>query len=386
MKRRAVLFGIVAVLAAGYLAFTVIAPVPASPGAAASGTTYSATVYVAGMGGHFAQADVVIDPANDGEPVRIVGLDRVVIGDSHSHPTHDARIDANDRNVLFWSTYKLDKDGKMHIGKSDLKTGNVIKDIALAPDKRSPGTKGPIYCASGQSRKYYMPVFMGTEGYIDVVEKKSMALKKRVFVSDIGYKPGSYKFLHGINSPDMKTFALALNQADEAGKGNGKVDIVLVDLKSLEKGKLKVLKKATFTGEPERTITFREYFSNDGRYLLQSAGDRFWVIDARTLKLVDEKIIPGNGQIHDAMPTPDNRYALLTVRTVTEGCDAEGKAIVKDGRNVEITDGVLYVYDMAAKKINEKSSSVCLGCHKGMGLGDKSAVLCGLDANYKLKI
>ena len=31
-----------------------------------------------------------------------------------------------------------------------------------------------------------------------------MDLKHRVWVSDLGYQKGSYKFVHGINSPDMQ--------------------------------------------------------------------------------------------------------------------------------------------------------------------------------------
>ena len=38
---------------------------------------------------------------------------------------------------MFWSTYKLDPQGKMHVGKSDLKTGNVIKDVAIDPGPES---------------------------------------------------------------------------------------------------------------------------------------------------------------------------------------------------------------------------------------------------------
>lgn len=371
---------LLAVACTAYLGFTATDTVTA-PAASAAAKTYSATVYVAGMGGHFTKADVIIDPSNAADPVKINGLDRVVIGDK-GHATHDARIDSNDPNTMFWSTYVLDKDGKQHIGKSDLKTGKVITDIAMTPDPKAPGTKGPIYCASGQSKKYYMPVFMGVEGYVDVVDKKSMGLEHRVFVSDLGYAAGSYKFVHGINSPDMKTFLLTMNQVKD-GQMTGDIDFILVDMAALEKGKFKQVAKNTLKGEPNKSITFRMYFTQDGKYVTQSAADRLWVLDAKTLKLVDEKMMPEGAQIHDAMPTPDGKYALLTVRSVTAGCDAEGKAIVKEGKPVDITDGTLMVYDAGAKKVLDKQTSVCLACHKGMGLGDKNAVLCGLDANYK---
>jgi hypothetical protein len=56
---------------------------------------------------------------------------------------------------------------------------------------------------------------------------------------------------------------------------------------------------------------------------------------------------------------------------------------MKEGKNVNITDGQIQLYDVDAKKIVGKTASVCFGCHKGMGLGDKTAILCGLDAVYK---
>jgi hypothetical protein len=305
----------------------------------------------------------------------------VNIGTTESHKTHDARIDSTDSNTLFWSTYALDKEGKMHVGKSDLKTGKVIKDVALTPDPRSPAKTGPVYCASGQSKAYYMPVFMGSEGYVDVIDKKTMEMKHRVFVSDLGYKPGTYQFVHGVNSNDMKKFVIALSQKGEDGKMNGKQDIVLVDLPSLEKGKFKELKRTTFSGEAGKTITFRMYFSKDDKLIYQAAGDRMWVIDAANLKLVDEKMTkPGFGEDHDAMPTPDGKYALLTLRTAdTVGCDPEGKPTP----DKKITDGALQLYDADAKQLVGKPVSVCFGCHKNMGKGDKNAILCGLDANYK---
>jgi hypothetical protein len=383
MKRKYVFTAVaVAVACFSYLSFTTVDTNTSV--AIAAGKTYNGTVYVAGHGGHFAKADVTIDPSNAAEPVKVNSLDKVDIGNKDTHMTHDARIDSNDSTILFWSTYKLDPQGKQHVGKSDLKTGKVIKDVAMDPDPRAMGgeKKMPLYCASGQSKSFFMPVFMGTEGYVDVFDKATMEKKHRVFVSDLGYVKGTYKFVHGTNSPDQKTFLIALNQAKD-GKGTGDIDFVLVDMAALEGGKFKELKRATLKGTPDKTITFREYFSNDGKLIYQSAGDRLWVIDAATLKMVDEKMLPEGAQIHDAQTTADDKFALLTVRTVAVGCDSEGKPIMKDGKGVDITDGTFMLYDATAKKISDKSTSACLACHKGMGLGDKNAVLCGLDTNWK---
>jgi hypothetical protein len=335
-------------------------------------------VYVAGHGGHFAQADVTIDPSNAENPIKVNGLDKVDIGTPDSHKTHDARVDGN---ALYWSTYALDKEGKLHVGKSDLKTGKVIKDVAITPDPRAPATSPPAYCASGQSKTAFLPVFMGNEGYVDVFDKKTMALKHRLFISDLGYKAGTYQFVHGTNSNNMKSFLVTVTMKGEDGKMNGKQDLVVLDLPSLEKGKLKQIAKATLVGEPGKTIAFRQYYTANDKLIYQSVGDRMWVIDAKTLKLVDEKMTkPDLGENHDVQPTPDGRFAILTLRTAdTQACDAEGKPLA----DKKVTDGTLALYDATAKKLVGKSASVCFGCHKDMGKGDKNAILCGLATTFK---
>jgi len=376
MKKRLLIVSIILIAAfAAYLSYSTIDSKATL--ATAAKKVYSATVYIAGMGGHFAAADITIDPNDTGEPIKINKLDRIVIGDKKTHPTHDPRIDNTDRNILFWSTYVLDPNGKQHVGKSDLRTGEVIKDVAMDPDPRSPAKKPPVYCGSGQSKEYFMPVFMGSEGYVDIFDKKTLEHKKRMYISDIGFKPGTYQFVHGTNSNDGKKFLLTIQEMKD-GKSTGKIDFVLVDLPALEKGKWKVIAKASHTGEPGKTLTFRQYFTKDDRYIFQSAADRIWVLDASNLKLVDEKMV--DGQVHDMMPTPDGKYGILTIRQTTEAYDVEGKPIA--GKT--ITDGMLQLYDFDAKKIVGKQVSVCVACHKDMGIGDRSAVLCGIDGNFKM--
>lgn len=364
MKTRIVFTAVVVMIALlGYLSFTAIDS--KAPTAVAAAQTYSGTMYVSAMGGHFAVADVTIDPAKE-SPINVDKLDKIDIGDKTSHPTHDPRIDANDRTKMFWSTYKLDKNGNVHVGVSDLTTGKVLKDVALKLDSRATWT-GALYCGSGQSKDFYMPVTMTDEAYIDVFDKKTLTHQHRVFMD---YKPGQTKFYHGINSPDNKKFALVVNLAD-SGKMNGKIDLYMLDLKQLENGKVKVLAKTQLTGEPGgKTITFRQYFTADGKYYLQSGKDRIYVLDAKTLKLVDEEMLPP-GECHDVMPTADGKFAVLTMRETVK--NKEGK---------DVTDGTLLLYDMTAKKVVGKSSSVCFKCHDGMGIAG-SAVLCGIDGNWK---
>lgn len=369
MKRRILIVAVITAIAFfSYLSFTTVDTKTQT--ATASKNMYTGTIYVAAMGGHFAKADITIDPNDSSDPIKVSHLDKIDIGDKTSHPTHDARIDSVDRNLMFWSTYKLDKNNKVHVGKSDLKTGNVIKDVALDLDPRT--KPGPLYCGSGQSKDSFIPVIMATEAYIDVFDKKDLKLQHRVFLDELGYKAGGYMFFHGTNTPDMKGFAMAINLA-ENGKPNGKIDLLMLDLNELEKGKVKVLAKNMITGEPGKTITFRQYFTNDGKYLLQSGADRFFLIDGKTLKLIDEEMLT-DGENHDAMPTPDGKYALLTLRQPVK--------VKLDEGTKTVTDGSVQLYDIAAKKVVGKPASTCLKCHEDMKITE-SAVLCGLDGNFK---
>jgi hypothetical protein len=376
MKKTAAVV-VVTILAAvaAYLAF------PAGPArAAVTGKgKYSATVFVAGHGGHFSKAEVVVDPNDAENPIKVQSLEQVSTGTAESHKMHDARLDP-DGSTLFWSTIAPDKQGKIHVGKTDVKTGKVVKDVAFDPDPRSPMNGQPAYCASGQTKTAFMPVFMGSEGYVDVYDKKTLERKHRVFVSDLGYKPGSYQFVHGSNSHDMKRWIVTVTLKGEDGKMTGKQDVILVDLPALENGKFKQLAKTTLVGEPGKTIAFRQYFSNDDKLVFQAAGDRMWVLDAATLKMVDEKMTMPAGENHDVQPTPDSRYALLTLRTAdTNACDTNGKPV--DGK--KITDGVLQLYDASARKLVGKPASVCFGCHKDAQQGDKNAILCGISAAFR---
>lgn len=332
--------------------------------AASAGKTYSGTIYVAGMGGHFAAADITVDPSDAANPIKVTKLDRVVIGDKDTHPTHDPRIDAKDPGKLFWSTYKPDKKiegGRTaHVGVSDLKTGNVITDKAVVLDDKASWI-GALYCASGQSKDYYMPVTMTDLPYIDVFSKSDFSLKQRVFLD---YKLGESFFFHGTNNDQMDKFALVVNLKTD-GKPNGKIDAYLLDLKSLEAGKAKILKKNQFSGEPGKTLTFRQDFTPDGKYIVQSAGDRFFLLDGKSLDVLDKEMMT-IGENHDAVSTPDGKYAILTLR-VSVG---------------EEKDGQIVLYDINKKEVVGSAASVCFACHNEVGIHG-NATLCGADINWK---
>jgi len=379
MKKILSTAGVLALVAGAYMTLSTVnsySPVPTTAEAGMAKSTYNGTLYVAGMGGHFSIADVTIDPNNDANPITVNNVDMLDIGGS-THPTHDARIDVNDRNTMYWSTYKLDtwkdkeaKGGNLHVGKSDLKTGEVLADISFPAPERA-GWTGANYCASGQSATSYMPISMANEGYIDVYDKATMKLKHRVFLDELGIKAGETTFAHGTNTPDMKRFLLTVNLTPEGfTKWTGNTRLIYLDMAALEQGKLVKLKEGVITGKPGSTITFRQYFTSDAKYILQSGADRAYLIDADTLKVLDE-ITPLAGEAHDVMPTPDNKYAIITMREKAK--DFEGNDSV---------DGTLQLYDIEAMKTVGSSASVCFKCHKEEGIG--KAILCGLDANWKM--
>lgn len=346
---------------------------------AVNAETYSGTIYVAAMGGHFAKAEVTIDPSKE-QPIILKSLDKIDIGSRADHPTHDARIDADDRNTMFWSTYKIDKEtGKVYVGKSDLRTGEKIKEAAVDADPKATNTKS-MYCASAQSKAYFLPITMTSKAYIDVFNKSDLKLHKRVFLEgtegDIG-KP--YKFYHGVNSPDMKKLLLTINEADkDHGKTFGKVHYVEFDMDEFVNGNVKVTNKGLATGG-DGTITFRLTYSPDGSMVASSAADRMFLLDAKTLDVLDSEPVGNLEQNHDAMFTPDSRYVVATSRTKQPGPECADPKSPKEG---EFTmDGQLKLYDVQAKKWVGKPTSVCLACHTKEGV-EEHAILCGLDANW----
>ena len=362
----------------------------------AKAETYAGTLYVAGMGGHFAKADVVIDPSAV-TPINLKTLDKVDIGDGTSHPTHDARIDFKNRDLMFWSTYKIDPaTGGPHVGSTDLKTGKKLLDVtAPVPEQGQKDTKS-LYCASAQTENFFFPIAMSSKGYIDVFQKSDMKRIKSVFLEGTEADPGvPYKFYHGVNSPDMTKILITVNEAEtDHGKLVGKLHLLLLDAKELEKGNVKLLKRGVVPGNPGKTTNFRSTYSPDGKKVSVSGGDTLYIIDAETLT-ADVALPMGKlEEVHDALFTPDNKYVIATSRTKTLmtglakkitrenfGCvteTVEGEL----GKDDFLMDGQVKLYDVAAKKFVGQATSTCLACHNEEGL-DAHAVLCGLDANFK---
>jgi len=383
--------GIYSLVAVGALAFGTLGLV-----SQAQAKTYDATVYVAGMGGHFADADVTIDPSKPA-PIQLNSLSKIDIGDGETHPTHDARIDANNKDLLFWSTYHIDPDtGAPHVGVTDLKTGKVLMDVNAPIPKAGEANTKSVYCASGQTKDYFFPITMTNKAYIDVFKKSNQERIASIFLEGTEADPGvPYLFYHGSNSPDMTKMLISVNEADKQhGKVIGKIHLMLLDAKALEKGEVKLLKRSVIPGNAGKTMNFRSTWSRDGKLIALSGADTMYVIDANTLSLVARQPMGKLEENHDAMFTPDGKYIIATSRTKTLskgnspkiGKDSpycsEEVAPEKLGNDDYTMDGQLKLYDVAAKKFIGQATSTCLTCHNEEGV-DQHAVLCGLDANFK---
>ncbi len=350
------------------------APTAAPTDAPVALPTYSGTLYVAGHGGHFAVAKVAIDPSDTTNPITVKKLTKIDIGTDATHKTHDARIDYGTDN-LYWSTYLLDvsnkESGELHVGVSDLVTGNVINDIAF--DMPAGTDTKPWYCGSGQSDTKFIPISMSIKGYLDIWDKAKLAtgsaeadaLDHRVMLDGVQGNADfgtDYKFFHGTNTRDGTKMLLTANRMGADGF-TGNIDLYYLDMADLEKGTVNVLQQNRITGTVGKTITFRQYFTNDGTKILQSGADSMFLIDAATLEVLDQELAVA-GANHDVMPTPDDKYAVMTVRVG----NSEGMAL----------DGQLQLYDIENMEVIGEPVSVCAGpCH--VANKDLKLILCGLD-------
>lgn len=335
---------------------------------------YEGTVYVAGMGGHIAKAEVRIDPSQP-EPITILKLSRIKLNPDpavakKAYPTHDVRID-HEKKVMYWSAFVPDGDS-VGAGKIDLVTGKPVMDVKLPKEART--TLPPMYCGSGQSKDKFLPVMMGHEGFIDIVDKETMKLERRVFF-DHPKIPKNYVWAHGVNSPDGREFALWMSLGDSPGKfprGNEERQLVFIlDLPSLVKGELKILRETTVKSDPKSSAFFRGYYTSDGKRLMISGRDRTWVLDAASLKVLAETPNSAGWENHDLQPLPGNRYALLVQRVPIE---------IEPGKKG--MDGQIELYDLTRMTRVGKAVSVCQSCHKDEDIKTTS-VACGLDSVWK---
>jgi hypothetical protein len=366
----------------------------ASTVTAAEATKYTGTIYVAGHGGHVAKAEVTVDPANAAAPLVVKALPqdgaKLTVSmkkhenGSSQYKLHDVRLDGN---TLYWSTYNTDVAGKIHYGTVNLSDADkVTADIAVPVDPRAtqPAVKPdamPYYCASAQTKGYFMPMTMSHEAYITVVDKQKPDKSFNVFLDSV-LPDANYKFLHGSTDPTGTKFLAVVNLSDvPQGRMTGEHLMLILDAKALEQGKLVKLAEGTVFGDGSgpfgASITFRSTWSADGSRIFLAGGDRVWIIDANDPKLKPLNGPDGDirigGQAHDMLPTSDGKYALVTLRVLPyEGSDDAKKH-----------DGMVQLYDVANSKVIGTPVSVCNVCHKAAMGTNINAMLCGLDGKLQ---
>jgi hypothetical protein len=346
-----------------------------------SAGVYEGTIYVAGHGAHIAKATITVDPSNTSAPITVDSLAKINIGSpgNADYHLHDVRKDGD---TLYWSTYHVGSDGNLHYGSVGT-DGSGLVDNTIAPAPRD-GTNtgaagdGPYYCASGQTDAYHLPISMSNEGYITVIDKSGANAPTQVYPTDSLAVPSDYYFFHGSTSPDGSKFLLSVNYTG----GSGNTNLYMVDTDSVVAGTPTLATSvtnntATLTGDnsgPQgATITFRSTWTPGAKKILMAGGDRFYVLDADTLAVLNgtagDTTIGGSieGQNHDALATADSRYAILTLRTKPNGADGN-------------TDGAIQLYDVNNGTPVGEPVSVCNGCHGD----DRTSILCGLDGDLQL--
>jgi hypothetical protein len=195
----------------------------------------------------------------------------------------------------------------------------------------------------------------------------------------------NYFHPHNSTSPDGTKMLVTIGKADKPyGKTTGVIDLYLLDAVKMSQGQAVKLLGPVSIGSPERTPknkVFRSTWSADGSRIMVSGGDRFWVINAADLRPLNG--IDGNPNLlagskgkwhhnHDALPTTDGRYALLTLRTKPH-----------TGDDASLWDGEIKLYDLAANTVVGAGVSVCNGCHIEQ-LGEiEHATLCGIDGRLE---
>ncbi len=328
---------------------------------------YKGHIYIAGHGGHIADANIVVDPTDTENPIKIPKykvwtgekLHFIPLGNSAEYATHDIRVDSRNRNIGYWSNY-TSNNNTLRWGKVDLATNRFIAENSspLPKDVLDYGatTTKILYCSSAQSNDYFIPIFMGMPGFIDVIDKKTLELKYRVPFTSNPEFPGMYTFTHGASSPDNKYLYLVQNKTTKFFSMDdlpGEQLVYLLDIDALvNEGKLVILQKNEIE-MPDFTVTFRATWTPDGKYILQSGMTMTLVINASdlTLKQSIQVEVP-DAENHDVVPTPDSKYGIATLRV---NMDQGGKKAM---------DGMIQLYDIENNKWIGKPVSVCKQCHK----------------------
>jgi hypothetical protein len=307
--------------------------------------TYNGTIYMASTsGGHIVKFAVAIDPANAGNEIVMTGrvkLDLASPGTlNKTHNFHDVRYDAATSRV-YYSGIKADSaggavNGQTHLGYVDTTAFNAggIHDATI--ETTAAAQAGLVYCASGQTDDYYIPMTMSYPAYIDVIRKNTV-------------KTGAAL----TSTPKQLYVAVNETTAGTGGTGAGQTGQFtgyLLDMSDVTAGTVSPSSVTATSPTTSAAVAFRSTYTPDGSKILQAGADRLVVLDGSTLAELSNDTAIG-GENHDVMPTPDGKYALLALR-------------YKDGAEAFNTSG-LQLYNIQTGSYGAVGNPVntCGGCH-----------------------
>ncbi|MEI6127514.1 MAG: hypothetical protein WCQ99_13285 [Pseudomonadota bacterium] len=394
-----------------------------------SSVTYSGRIYAASeLGGHIAIYDLSIDPSKD-TPISVTNGNGQIKqlsgtpGNSPKHVFHDVRYDDAAKRV-YYSTIIPDDAltagaaatlSTAHVGYIDVSNPSSIPepvdatiDVDAAAATNVKNLQFPngtcivslpvIYCGTGQTDEYFVIYSMTLPAYIDVIPKSAItsgadlkSARKRFYVEDFRgpwATAGVSLFSHGNISPDQTQIYVDVNEVNvtdatkPAGYPKGAFTGYRLNLSDVLAGTVtpaSVITQNTVTGlggsqSGAPTVVFRARYTADGTKILQSGKDRFFVLDATTLKTLNgaagDTTIGGGKDMyenHDALSTTDNKYAILTIDYM-------------DSTTGDYHVGGLQLYDLMANKPVGKVAPVCSSCHAATGtLNTATHFLCGID-------
>jgi hypothetical protein len=340
---------------------------------------YVGKVYAAGVGGHMAVVNLSVDPNDTAAPLKVSKLDRIRLGSAQNYGFHDVRIDRTRGRAgkLFWSTINADAAGGYRYGRGDLASGRVDCEVQIPLPPRS---AAPGYCGAGQSADQFLKVWMGTRGFVDVINKDTCAHEKRVYLDEIPGMPPYWSMAHGTNTKDFSTMTISLNLLDSAGVALNQGMLVNLDMASLLAGAPVITAVGPPVQGPAKTIFYRQEWTPDASTLVQGGKAAFYRFDANLTEQCRGLLPLENGkqtETHDLTLVPNSDYAVMHLRRWMDY-----------GLSVPVLDGQLQLVKVSTCQTVGTPVSMCVGCHNKNGMVKESPGLdgrwisCGLDSTW----
>ncbi len=217
-----------------------------------------------------------------------------------------------------------------------------------------------LYCASGMdtTNGYYFAMSMSLPAYLDAIPVSALAngaqgssvtspTTNHITSSTTGFHrtpisaifgtetAGAHvdAFIHGAASPDGKTIYAVTNVVSGLSTTNNLLGVFrakTIKASDLESGAAAptIISSASYTVAPSlASIAYRASYTPDAKYILQAGSDRVLILNANDLSLYVDTAATnstdtyklgsgaaGGVDLHDAIATPDGKYAILSMR------------------------------------------------------------------------